>query len=666
MSYSPTGAVNNHQHKGAVNNHPKRNSNYYSYTPSDNSSDDSAPAPSNNQTPRRYNNDSRNNSRNNNRDNRSQNRSYNNNRNDRPRNQRPQRDYIPPPEPRIEAYIELIPTRFNSYQVRILSDQFWATGDFDNLRGLLHFFETLRKAIIHMNVKDRVEKLDPKYPAMLQAIQVEPPQDPKCSFFSEEVTPRVDGSTNYDEETWAKMFIQMLPRPSQPFPVNMETFKLICEISQQITQSEIAVIRYKLMQNSKGPMQSELNALGDRQDREGWSDEKYAAEEKKVIAKWNAKIYAERKKREKEIWDMYDKMAAYFNDANVADFSDRYILGTWIFITRNPCFPNSTITIGNITYPASQFSLIEVFTNPALSYAQVFAHIRQWYYSIHPNVNAIEPTQVEFDDWMRVCLFYDTSDNLGSFVSKQTNIETIACFDNNFFKFISSWIDTKFGQKPIAVAVTTYSEIIDGVEQTVSTNQKGAWVKSYNIYPYYSLRLFEESYAAEVVTFINALTERTFPYMSIMLSSFNHGVIRSNIVERLLKGHAEASALIKLAKIVNMDLHALAINFEREFIKLPRPSSDTLHTIPLLILSGTFSEPMIETIQRFITLFEGKDAMIADILKGFALSINDFADECKLIKPFIIDVATKIASTAKFGAAKYLSVDTIEAFEKLQ
>ena len=683
MSYSPNsssaGAVNNHQPKGAVNNHPKRFSNkgnrsnkFADYSPSDSDSDNQAPPPrrnnnGNNRKP--YNGDNRGNNY------KGNNQGNNGKRHLKPR-ERDNREYIPPPEPRPVNYIELIPTHFNSSQVRILCDQFWAAGDLDNIEGLLHFFYALRKAIIHVNVKDKIEVLDPKYPNMLQAIQV-PDLDPLHSFFSEEITPRVDGSTNYDEEVWFKMFIQMLPRPSQPIPITIRCFKLICEISQQITQTEVAVIRFKLLRDAKGPMQSELNALGDRQDREGWSDEKYAAEEEKVIKKWNAKMYKDKDARLKEVWAMYDKMLALITEANVGDFNNRYVLGTWRFLTRNPCFPEPSITIGSQTFPAAQFSLVEVFNNPSISYAHAFAHIRKWFYGKHPTIDAVNPSQIQFQDWMNVCLFYQFADDLATFSSKDCNIESIALFDNRIFQFISSWIETQYGQKPRKIETNTYTTIVNGVEETFTTNAAGAWVKSYNIYPYYSLRLFEESYESEVIQSLNAINECNFSWLSVIIGSFNHQVIRDNIVNRLLKGHASAGSLVKLAGLMEMNMLDLAKHFESEFIKLARPSVDVLHTVAHVILSEAFNEPLVETFNRFVSIVapvsenpladkNKYDTALSELLNGFALAIPVLGLKCLALKPNIVEIATRISTTAKFGAAKYVSIDVLEAFEKLQ
>ena len=74
---------------------------------------------------------------------------------------------------------------------------------------------------------------------------------------------------------------------------------------------------------------------------------------------------------------------------------------------------------------------------------------------------------------------------------------------------------------------------------------------------------------------------------------------------------------------------------------------------------------MFEVFNVFVDMFSGNDAKIADVLKGFALCVSSYADKCKILKPVIEDMATRIKTTAKFGAAKYLSIDTLEAFAKL-
>ena len=673
-------AVNNHRSfKGNVSNFPSnkpryaKSNKFQDYTPSDSSDSEPAappPAPVENRPPARsYNNRNNNNNRNN-RNFNNQNRNANsytpkkNQHNDKPRD----KPYQAPPPPRPVAYIDLIPCHFNSYQVRMLADQLWEAGNIPELQGLLHFFETLRKAIIHMNVKERVEQLDPKYPAMLEALQPTIPEG--LNFYSEELTPRPDNSTEYDSDVWAKMFIQMLPRPTHTLPATMEVFKLISELSQQITQSEAAVIRLKLINDSKGPMQRELNALGDLQDRYGWDDAKYQKEESKIIKKWNATMWEKRNAREKEIYAMYDAINDYFNESNVNNFNDRFILGSWRFLLRNPCFPFQEVVINDKVFPASQFSLVEAFNNPLLSYTETFSFIRSWYFSKHPTLNAVKPTLDEFNDWMEVCLFSGISWDLITFLCEDSiNISSIANFDHKLYRLISSWINAKYGKPIILKSSSDYTLLFtDDAAGQFGSNSENAYVKSHEIYPYHELRLHEETYENEVGLIINSLTKENFHWKSLLIKSFNHNVIKGRITKSLVSGDCiDVNSTVKFAMSIGIDMNAFSQYYLAEITKkAANPRNTLLHSISCIILANVFNEPIEETFERFYTLFVSNDTHVADFLKGFSLQIQNFPEQCRLLKPRIEKIANDIVSKYKYGAAKYLSVDTLEAFAKLQ
>ena len=677
-----SGVVNNRQFGDAISNHSHRraNSRFEPYSPSD-SSDSDNQSQSQQRPPT-----ARNNYRNNNQYQNQQGRSRNNYRNNNDNNQnnqnnrsanfvpkknqnktdKSQREYIPPPQPRPTAYIELIPCHFNSLQVRMLSDQLWASGNIPEIRNLLHFFESLRKAIIHMNVKERMEVLDPRFPAMLEALQPAIPES--FSFFSEEITPRIDNSTEYDEETWAKMFIQLLPRPCHKFPITMEVFSLMSEISQQITQSESAVIRHTIINDAKGPMKQELNKLGDLQDRYMWSQEKYDAEEQKVIKKWNAKIYEKRKEREMEIYKMYDTINEYFNDGNVSNFNDRFVLGSWRFLLRNPCFPLNTIQIGDKSFPAEQFSFVEVFNNPLISYSETFSYIRSWFYSKHPTINAIKPNQVEFQDWMSICLYYNVLTDLIGFASTKPDITNIASFDHQQYRFYTAWIHAQYG-KPLIInsEKSNYTLILEkkGAE-VFSAHSGNAWLKSHEVYPYHELRLYEESYENEVGRIINSINENDFAWKSLLIKSFNHDVIKQRIVSSLVSGDClDVNAMLNLATHVGVDMNEFSALYISELMKNTHPSESLIHSVAVIALFGIFNEPIEQTFERFYTIFANNNDNLAELLKGFSLCISTNENECRILKPRIVEIATDIASKSRFGAAKFLSLDVCEAFAKL-
>lgn len=657
--YKPSGAVNNHQNKGAVNNHPKASQQYAPYRQSDSSDDSIIP----DQTPRRSFKPQHNNSQN-----RSQNegKNYNNKRNynNRKRTEHSEkRERTEPPPPRPVNHIELIPCHFNSLQVRMLSDQLWDTNNIPEITGLLKFFELLRKAIMKFNVKDKIEVLEPRFPEMLQSLEPVIPSGP--SLFSEEITPRIDGNTNYDEETWAKMFIMMLPRVYHQITLDLETFLLCAEISQQITQSEVAVIRVKLENDIKGPKQQELNKLGDLQDQYMWSQEKYEAEEKKVNAKYNAMVYQERQLRLKEVYELYDKLIEYFKTHDPSDLSDPVILAGWRMILRNPCFPNPALIIGNHTIPAEHFSIIEAYNLPPLTFSEDFATIRSWYYGTHPNVDAINPTQSEFQDWMLISPMYTTSSALIDLVSEPPTISSIATFDDVMFRFHKAWSTTKYGQAPVQATQSNYTKILNNA--TEDTPRR--FVSSKAIYPYAQINLFNESDPSEVNRCFNKLSADNFEYVSRYITAFNPEIIKESLLNRLY-GNSQpemVDCFMRLTSIIGIDnkqvlsTYMSKIREQRESKLIP--NDNTIMSLPAILYHSVQQEEFLPLIEEYLAMFEGQDTPCAFILKGFSNFISLHPSESSVVAPFIIERAQLIASRAKFGAAKFTAVDVVEKFK---
>ena len=546
-------------------------------------------------------------------------------------------------------YVSIIPTNFNSYQVRELCDNLWSNKSYPVLKQLLNFFIILRKAIIQCNNKDKVEILDPQFPAMLESLKPILPDDITYSFYATEITPRPDGSKEYDEEAWCKMFIQMLPRCSHQFPITVELFKLIGEISQQITQSEMAVIRHVLIKDASGPMSKELDNLYDLQERFRWSDEKLEIEKHKVEAKFNDQIWKARKERTNEIYAMYDEMYDYVNESNVSNFNDPRITAYWRFITRNLCFPNTSFQHDTLSIPADQFSFVEVFNSSSTVYADNFAKIRSWYYSHYPNVDPINPNPQEFYDWFNICTFYNASELLADFSSAPTNIATIARFDDLLFKFYKGWMTTQFGQqcKEEERKTTIYNEIVDGVMTSTVVNR---FLRSDLVYPYKSIRLFEESDDNEIRRMLNRLTVKNYDSIARIIKAYNNNVLAGIIRDRILDGQKSyIDVTCKLAVDLKLDIVGLLHELVEKLVSAPRQIDIKLNCLMSVIL---IQPDVINAYQYVMNAFETDKAKI-EILRSLHDLTTIYPNETELIKPLVFKDIDDIKSRATSSIVKF-------------
>lgn len=503
------------------------------------------------------------------------------------------------------------------------------------------------------------EKLDPHFAELLESQQPSIPQSP-LSFFSEEQTPRDKDDTEYDCDVWVKMFISMLPRPNQALSHNVETFRTLLEINSNLTRTEVAVIRLKILKDSKGPKGKELDRLYDRAEDERWSQEKLDFEITKVEKKWGAHEWELRHERLDEIHKLYDGLKAEFTEDKVADFSNPHVLATWRFLTRNPCFPFDSYTMPNgVTIPASHLSLVEAFEQPQMAFSDTFGVLRKWFYSAHPNIDAKSPSEQEFNDWKSISVFYNTSEQLSKLTFEKPTIESIATFDNDIFKFYEAWVETKYN-KSFQQVETKYDKLLkDGEVASFASQMKC------KIYPYASLRLYNEDDDGDINIMMNRLTRFTFNQVVSILKHYNHNVISDGIKARVARGDLQnADAMIKLATSMKMDMKKLEEPYLAKLRETPNPFPEVLKSISFMVLSRVFSNGLIPSFKMFIDMYPRFDQR-CDYLTGFADKKALYPAEFKELSPILMDEAIKLRdSQGQSGRSYYLALDVIEALEQ--
>lgn len=550
--------------------------------------------------------------------------------------------------------IPIIPVDFNSFQVRQLCDRIWdkfrtePNTAFRELRELLDFFELLRKAIIQVNVKsaDKVKHLNPEFQTILSSFSISSNPDPTHSWFAAEKAPRPDNSREYDEEQWSKMFIQMLPRAHHTFPVNVSMFHLLGEISQQITQSEVATIRHELILRNSDSMRQDVRSLEKQADRENWSEEKFDEEMKKIEAHYNVIIYEARQQRLAEINQMYDNMYAYVNEANVNNFSDLKVLSLWRFITRNPCFPNSSVTFGNLTIPGNQLSLVELYDHEPAVFSTNYANLYSWYYNTFPNLDASKVSQGEHNAWIHVSTYLNISKELFDLSTKPFSIVDLTQFDNRIFSFYEAWQSSRPG-------------LIGNFDPSAQPS-KGTWRSEDNYYPYKNIGLLPRDFVPEIMRFLNRLTPLNFSGIFPILKAFNPDVVLAQILNIISNFQDRCTPIIcKLAQALNISPELIFNHFmttiKSKSGSFPAPALSS--TLPILLIQKDFNSAFSQ-----IAALLPHDYLQVEILHSL-VQIDTikvlFKDEILANKEFIASTASTFSNTSK-SLVKYYAVDIIE------
>ena len=555
--------------------------------------------------------------------------------------------------------IPIIPVDFNSFQVRMLCDTIWdkfsinPASAFRELRELLDFFELLRKAIIQVNVKsaDKVKHLNPAFQTLLSSFEISSKPDPEHSWFTTEKAPRPDNSREYDEESWSKMFIQMLPRAHHTFPVTVPIFQLLGEISQQITQSEVATIRHELISKNSDSMHQDVRSLEKQADRENWSEEKFAEEMKKIEAHYNVIIYEARQKRLAEINKMYDDMYAYVTPANVNNFNDHKVLSMWRFITRNPCFPNASVTFGTITIPGDQLSLVELYNHKPTVFSTNYANLYSWFYTTFPNVDAANVSLAEYNAWLQVSTFLKVSQELFDLSFKPFSIVDLTRFDNQMFSFYENWQSSQFG----AVA-----------KQVQNSTPGSRWFNDASRFPYSKLGLLPPNYVPSILKLLNRLTTSNYLAILPILQVFDLNVVLSQILETV---SMMQDRIVPIACKVALELGISSDDLFKGLINIVSSNPNCLVTpmlhsaLPILLIQEDFDSAF----SQFAKLLP-KDHLQVEIFHGIVRipSIPSlFSSEIVSNKGSILSIVTPFSKGGNCMITYYAS-DVLEALAKLQ
>ena len=165
---------------------------------------------------------------------------------------------------------------------------------------------------------------------------------------------------------------------------------------------------------------------------------------------------------------------------------------------------------------------------------------------------------------------------------------------------------------------------------------------------------------------MNRLSKNNYMAESLIIKSFNHEVLCNNIIDRICKGHGDLEMLVQLALETGMDLKLLSDKYDAFLASGAPRNVNAIHNMSLMILNGIYQAPLLETFQRFAKLYEGNDVLLAEFLNGFVSRIELFHDGCVILKEQILAMAEAIFGRSKFGSAKWIAHDVVEAFKALQ
>lgn len=546
----------------------------------------------------------------------------------------------------------------NSFQVGSCCARFWKSGELGMIREMLNFFIDLRKSIMKTKLQIPA-KLNETIARMIENEPFVAPMDTTKSWFAVERTSEKDvDQRNYDFELWSKFFVMMLPPCDVVIPRTIPCFHLLCDISQQINESEIAAYRLRFEEEAEKYKQMKLVELEDDLERRKITQDDYEEQKDKIEAMKNEEVWEKQKRLRNEIWARYDEIKASANEENIDDDSDIKLIYYWRFITRNPCFPFPNLQIESKIIPAQQFTLLNAFQYDMETFAENFADLRKWYYSIHPTVDSKSPKAVEITDWLKICLPFDTSEQLLSLIETPINISSLSLFDDKYFNFCLSCSKTTYNQQcsPFKTAV------IADCETKFVDKSENVWRASNEIYPYISIRLNDKDDMKEITLLINKITESNQHRYFLLLKAYEPSIVLQSISLSLASGfYRYAHVLCRMAQCLHLNLVEILKAVE-ERISRSKFNDERFYCLAPIIL--TIGENF-ETI--FKQVIKGKsDGDISSILHGFELAIPHFEMKCFEIKSLIILEAQRIMKTSNSSRLKFMSIDVIESFEQIK
>ena len=546
----------------------------------------------------------------------------------------------------------------NSFQVGSCCARFWKSGQLGMIQEILNFFIDLRKSIMKTKLQTPI-KLNEVIARMIENEPFVAPKDTTKSWFAVERTTVKDvDQRNYDFELWSKFFIMMLPPCDVIVPRTIPCFHLLCDISQQINESEIAAYRLRFEEEAEKYKQMKLNELEEDLEQGKITQDDYEDQKDKIEAMKNEEVWEKQKKLRNEIWTRYDEIKASANDTNINDDNDIKLIYYWRFITRNPCFPFPILQIGSKIIPAQQFALQNAFQYDMETFTNNFADLRKWYYSIHPTIDSRTPKTVEIADWLRICLPFDTSEHLASFIENPISISSLSLFDDKYFNFCLSCSKTTYNQQ---CSLLKSSVIVNGETKFVDKSEN-VWRTSSEVFPYISIRLNDKDDMKEIMFLINKTTEFNCHRNFLLLKAYEPNIVLQSIGQSLSNGfYRYGHVLCRIAQNLHLNLVEI-LKIVEQSISKSRFNDERFYCLAPIIL--TIGENFDCIFKRVI---KGKnDEDVLSILHGFELMIPHFEMKCAEIKPLIILEAQRIMKTSDKPRLKYMSIDVIESFENLQ
>lgn len=540
----------------------------------------------------------------------------------------------------------------NSFQVGSCCSKFWKSGQLEMIREILNFFIDLRKSIMKTKLQTPA-KLNEAIARMIEKEPFIAPKDTTMSWFAIERTSEKDvEQRNYDFELWSKFFIMMLPPCDVIIPRTISCFHLLCDISQQINESEIAAYRLRFEEEAEKYKQMKLDELNDNLERRKITQDEYEVQKDIIEAIKNEEVWEKQKKLRNEIWARYDEIKASANENNINNNEDIKLIYYWRFITRNPCFPFPNLQLESKIIPAQQFSLLNAFQHNMETFTNNFAKLHKWYYSIHPTIDSRTPNITEITDWLKICLPFDTSEQLSSLIETPINITSLSLFDDRYYNFCLSCSKTTYNQQCSSIKTS-----VDG-----GTKNDNIWRNSHEIYPYINIRLNDKCDMKEIMRLVNKTTELNYYRHFLLLKAYEPSIVLQSIGQSLANGFYRYSHILcQMAQNLHLNLVDILKIVEQSISKSKFNEERFYCLAPIILTIGENFETFFKQV-----INEKNDEDISSILHGFELMIPHFELKCFEIKPLIVIESQRIMKTSNISRLKFMCSDVVESFEKIQ
>lgn len=548
-----------------------------------------------------------------------------------------QRSYY---EADLKHVVELIPTKFTSYQIRQYTSKCWHERLYDELDKFFSFTKALRKAICGTKSETPMF-IDPEINQKLNSY--EPGSAEVYEYYAEEQTPRPDGSKNFDEQVWIFMYISALPVPNVEIEPTLQTFNILRNLSLEITMCETNYRRFDITKSNAGFLSKKESDIYMMSEMKQWEPEEEERAIKHAQGQHNKKLFYERKKIQEPVWEYYDKLRDSITVSNVNDLSNPIVLNAWQIVSHNPTFPEND----------SRFSIFfSRFKHSPKELAENLVAIRNGFYSQHLTFNECEPTKEEVAEWLLIIPLIDTLEQSIEFLSKEISFGNVTTIDTHYISFMKT-------------VLTSSIELNNGIlrKANMERSETTTFKRASEFVPYADIQLFNPDNASRIQIVVNRLTWENLNSLSVLLSAFNQHVLASVIEKELTSTNVTGFIALKIMIAIKagVSVEKLKETIESKLNKRFGWNDDLSRLIGIALVCGIYGDNYCSAFdERTKFLVEVKHQSPIYLVDGIMKLQSTFPQIIEILKPKLVELSKSLISTLTTGYEIAIASDTVE------